>query len=84
MTTGSTATLQLRREIALAAHREAGSASIQELLVLIYIYIYIYIYIFIMSSYTKYKYNRTQNTGKVRKKLRTLVAPIWTARDTQT
>jgi len=27
-------------------------------------------YLFIMSSYTKYKYNRTQNTGKVRKEIK--------------
>jgi len=26
-----------------------------------------------MSSYTKYKYNRTQNTGKMKKKLKTTV-----------
>ena len=31
------------------------------------------IYLFIMSSYTKYKYNRTQNTGKMKKKLKTTV-----------
>jgi len=33
----------------------------------------IFIYIFIVSSYTKYKYNRTQNTEKMKKILKTTV-----------
>jgi len=33
----------------------------------------LFIYLFIVSSYTKYKYNRTQNTGKMKNTLKTTV-----------